>query len=201
MIPAGLAAGIDRRRNFQFTNALPVSRSILSSILSRFSTSRIVGKPRIDAFAKATFEPFLFSETDSLLISNILNGPTGLVVPVAVFCVLQKAGGSIPALPPRGLHVDITNFSPLVLPVGSICLDFVKGWWSHDISVACRLGEYGRPRPQSLGLRTVPINLRVYGRVRRVITRTVGPFSTSIHGRRIYGRMPSEFYVKMPSTA
>ena len=49
---------------------VPVSWSILSSILSRFSTSRIVRKPRIDAFAKATFEPFLFSETDSL--SSIL---------------------------------------------------------------------------------------------------------------------------------
>ena len=34
-----------------------------------------------------------------------------------------------------------------------------------------------------------------------MITRTVGPFSISIYGRNIYGRMPSEFYVKMPSTA
>ena len=64
----------------------------------------------------------------ALGLQLIINGPTGLVVPVAVFCVLQKAGGSIPALPPRGLHVDTTNFSSLVLPVGSICLDFVKGW-------------------------------------------------------------------------
>ena len=36
--------------------------------------NRIVGKPRIDDFAEATFEPFLFSETDSLssILDNIL---------------------------------------------------------------------------------------------------------------------------------
>jgi hypothetical protein len=56
-------------------------------------------------------------------------------------------------------------------------------------------GTQQHPRPQhttELGLRTVPVNLRVYGRVRRVNTRTVRAFSVPIYGRHIYGRKPSD---------
>ena len=52
-----------------------------------------------------------------------------------------------------------------------------------------------------IGLRTVPVNVRVYGRVWRLITHTVGLFSTPINGRHIYGRIPSESICEEPLTA
>jgi len=54
---------------------------------------------------------------------------------------------------------------------------------------------------KQLGLRTVTVNLRVYGRVLRVITRTVKAFSTSDDGRHIYGSMPSSLICERLTTA